>query len=101
MFIEYFVLFFWVELKFVKVKMLITQKKEKKFLNYLKKILFLSKFLRQKTQFLMKKLSNYQVKLIFVSCHLGHDILSYNSLNRLPIVSQHVGFLKTINKFFN
>ena len=81
--------------------MLITLKKGIYFLVYLKKTLFLSKFLRQKTQFLMKILSNYQIKLIFKSCHLRHDFMSYKSSNRLPIVSQHVGFLKTNNKFFN
>lgn len=94
MFIEYFVLFFLVKQKIIKIKMLISKKKEKIFMDYLKKTLFLSKFLRQKTQFLMKKLSNYQVKLIFISCLFGHDILSYNSLNRSPIVSQHVGFFE-------
>ena len=74
--------------------MLITKKKEKIFMNYLKKILFLSKFLRQKTHFLMKKLSNYQIKLIFNSFLLSNAVLSFNNLNRLPIVSQHVGFFE-------
>lgn len=70
-------------------------------MNYLKKSLFLSKFLRQKTQTLMNKSSNYQVKLVIISCLSRRGVLSFNGLNKLPIVSQHVGFLSTINKFFN
>ncbi len=70
-------------------------------MNYLKKILFLSQFLRQKTQILMTKLPNYQCKLIVSSCPFGYGVLSYDRFNRSPNVSQHDGFLSTINKFFN
>ena len=49
----------------------------------------------------MVKLLNYQVKLVALLYSFECGSLSYCSLNKLPIVSQHNGFLLTINKFFN
>ena len=81
--------------------MLITLKKGGVFLFFLKKWLFLSKFLRQKTQILMNKKSNYQVKLTYNSYLFECDVLTRNKLNNTAIVSQHNGFLYTINTIFN
>ena len=66
-----------------------------------KNILFLCQVLRQKTQILMNKKMNYQVKLMCNSYLLGCDVSSYLLPNNITKVSQHNGFLFTINKFFN
>ena len=49
----------------------------------------------------MNKGINYQVKLVCNSYLLGCDVLSYVIPNNITNVSQHNGFLFTINKFFN
>ena len=54
-----------------------------------------------KTQILMNKTMNYQVKLMYNSYLLGCDVSSYLLPNNITKVSQHNGFLFTINKFFN
>ena len=54
-----------------------------------------------KTQILMNKGINYQVKLVCNSYLLGCDVSSYVIPNNITNVSQHNGFLFTINKFFN
>ena len=49
----------------------------------------------------MIKRIDYQVKLVCNSHLLGCDDLSYMNPNNITNVSQHNGFLFTINKFFN
>ena len=66
-----------------------------------KNLLFLCQVLRQKTQILMNKKMNYQVKLMCNLYLLGCDVSSYLLPNNITNVSQHDGFLFTINKFFN
>jgi len=88
-------------LKFIKIQMLMSMKKEVIFCFLQKNLLFLCQVLRQKTQILMNKGINYQVKLVCNSYLLGCDVSSYIIPNNITNVSQHNGFLFTINKFFN
>ena len=81
--------------------MLITMKKRDIFCFFNKNLLFLCQVLRQKTQILMIKRIDYQVKLVCNSYLLGCDDLSYMNPNNIINVSQHNDFLFTINKFFN
>ena len=45
--------------------------------------------------------TDYQIKLMFNSYLNRCGVLSYNMPNNTNLVSQHKGFLYTINKFFN
>ena len=49
----------------------------------------------------MNKRINYQVKLTYDSYLFKCDVLTRKKLNNTAIVSQHNGFLYTINTIFN
>ena len=49
----------------------------------------------------MNKRTYYQVKLMCDSYLSRYDVLMCNKLDNTNAMSQHSGFLYTINKFFN